>query len=303
MRIVSLISSATEIVCSLDLGDHLVGRSHECDYPTWVTRLPCCTEPKFDVTGSSAEIDRLVKETLRDSVSVYRVFEERLQELRPDLIVTQSQCDVCAVSLRDVEAALSSLFPNQPRVVALQPNSLEDVWSDVRRVAAAAGVERIAEQRIREWQSRMQSVAERANRWGRRPSVACIEWIEPLMACGNWMPELVALAGGENLFGHAGHHSPAMSFGELVRSDPDVIVIMPCGFDLERTRREMAALTRRPEWSRLRAVRNGRVWIADGNAYFNRPGPRLVESLEMLAEAINPSAFTFGHDGIEMFAS
>lgn len=302
MRIVSLISSATEIVCSLGLGDFLVGRSHECDYPEWVRCLPVCTEPKFDVTGSSAEIDRLVRQTLQDSASVYRVFEDRLRELQPDLIVTQSQCDVCAVSLRDVEQAMCRLFPHQPRVVALQPDRLDDVWTDVRRIAAAAGVEERAARCLDEWRTRMAAVAERANSWGRRPRVACIEWIEPLMACGNWMPELVALAGGENVFGEPGRHSPPLRFEDLCRADPDVIVVMPCGFDLERTRQEMSALTAHPEWSRLRAVRHGRVWIADGNAYFNRPGPRLVESLEMLAEAINPAAFAFGHGGMETFA-
>lgn len=301
MRIVSLISSATEILCSLGLGPSLVGRSHECDFPAWVTELPPCTEPKFDITGSSAEIDQRVKETLRESTSVYRVFEDRLRDLRPDLIVTQSQCDVCAVSLRDVEQAMSALFPNQPRVVALQPNCLDDVWSDVQRVGAAAQVEDFAKQRLHEWQTRMHEIAARANSWGRRPTVACIEWIEPLMACGNWMPELVVRAGGQNLFGEAGRHSPPITWGDLVRADPDVIFVAPCGFDLSRTRREMAVLTARPEWPKLRAVRNGRVWIADGNAYFNRPGPRLVESLEMLAEAINPGAFAFGHRGCEEF--
>jgi iron complex transport system substrate-binding protein len=148
-------------------------------------------------------------------------------------------------------------------------------------------------------QKRIDAVSWRANGYGRKPTVACIEWIDPLMAAGNWMPELVALAGGVNLFGEAGKHSPGMSWEELTRQDPDVIVVMPCGFDLERTRSEMPALTRRDDWPRLKAVRNGRAFIADGNAYFNRPGPRLVEALEMLAEAIVPGAFAFGHAGME----
>ncbi|MFL5339679.1 MAG: cobalamin-binding protein [Gemmataceae bacterium] len=298
MRIVSLISSATEILCALGLGDSLVGRSHECDYPERVTKLPVCTEPKFEVTGSSADIDRRVKDTLRDSVSVYRVFADRLQELQPDLIVTQSQCDVCAVSLRDVEAAVCNLIGSKPRIVSLVPNCLADVWRDIRNVAEAAGVAQRGEELIAQMQERMAAIPPRAV-WGRKPTVACIEWIDPLMAAGNWVPELIEMAGGVNLFGEAGEHSPWMAWEDLLRHDPDVIAVMPCGFDLPRTRQEMPALTGRPDWRLLKAVRNNRVFVCDGNAYFNRPGPRLVEALEMLAEAIVPGAFSFGHAGME----
>jgi iron complex transport system substrate-binding protein len=301
MRIVSLISSATEIVCALGLEDALAGRSHECDFPESVKTLPVCTEPKFDITGSSADIDRRVKQTLRDSVSVYRVLADVLNQIKPDLIITQSQCDVCAVSLRDVEAALCQLVDSHPRIVALEPNSLADVWADIRRVAEAANVRDSGEALIAGMQSRMQAIAERANHWGRKPTVACIEWIDPLMAAGNWMPELVEMAGGVNLFGEAGKHSPWMTWDNLVKRDPDVIVVMPCGFDLSRTKGEMPALASQREWPSLKAVRNGRVFVCDGNSYFNRPGPRLVEGLEMLAEAIVPGAFAFGHAGIESF--
>ncbi len=248
MRIVSLISSATEIICALGLRDSLVGRSHECDYPESVKSLPVCTEPKFDISGSSADIDRRVKETLRDSVSVYRVFVDVLNRLKPDLIVTQSQCDVCAVSLRDVEAAVCEMVNSRPRVVALQPNSLADIWTDMRRVAEAASVNDRGEALVAAMQSRMREIAERANHWGRKPTVACIEWIDPLMAAGNWIPELVEMAGGVNLFGEAGKHSPWMTWNDLVQRDPDVIMIMPCGFDLPRTRAEMPTLASRSEW-------------------------------------------------------
>src|SRR5262249_3194799 len=193
---------------ALGLGEKLVGRSHECDFPEWVKSLPVCTEPKFDVTGTSADIDRRVKESLRDSVSVYRVFAERLEELKPDLIVTQSQCDVCAVSLRDVEAAVCNMVSSRPAVVALQPNSLGDIWADIHRVAEAAGVAERGSELISQMQARMQAVADRANHWGRRPTVACIEWIDPLMACGNWVPELVEMAGAHNLFREPGKHYP-----------------------------------------------------------------------------------------------
>jgi iron complex transport system substrate-binding protein len=297
MRIVSLIASATEIVAALGLDDRLVGRSHECDFPESVKSLPVCTSPKFAVTGSSADIDRRVKETLQSDTSVYSVDARLLDDLRPDVIVTQAQCEVCAVSLRDVQAAVA-VMSHRPKVVSLNPNSLADVWEDVRSVAAACGVRDRGARLVTEWQQRWRAVAARGR--GRpRPTVACIEWVDPLMAAGNWVPELVELAGGVNLFGEAGKHSPWMTWEDLLRRDPDVIVVMPCGFDLPRTREELPALTRRPEWESLKAVRTGRVWAADGNAYFNRPGPRLVEALEMLADAFHPDACRFGHTGME----
>jgi len=301
MRIVSMIASATEIVCALGLEEHLVGRSHECDYPESIKRLPCCTAPRFSVDGSSADIDRLVKQTLHDSPSVYRVFDDVLRELQPDLIVTQSQCEVCAVSFKDVEAAVCSWTGSRPHICTLLPNCLADVFEDIQRVADAAEVSRQGLALVAGMRERIRQIDERANYWGRKPTVACLEWLDPVMAAGNWMPELVAIAGGINLFGQAGAHSPYFEWSELVRQDPDLIIAMPCGFDLERTRREMSVLTSRPEFHRLRCVRNGRFWIADGNAYFNRPGPRLIEALEMLAEAIVPQAFAFGHNGMEVF--
>jgi iron complex transport system substrate-binding protein len=296
-RIVSLIASATEIVCALGFEDHLVGRSHECDYPESVRRLPICTEPKFDVEGSSCEIDQRVKALLREALSVYRVDAERLRELEPDVIVTQSHCDVCAVSLRDVERAVCSWLSACPRLVSLAPNGLADVWTSIEQVAEALDAPERGAELISRLQSRINAIAEQARTLSTRPTVACIEWIDPLMAAGNWMPELVELAGGVNLFGEAGKHSPWMTWEQLAARDPDVIVVLPCGFDMDRSRRDMPVLTSRPEWSRLRAVRDGRVFLADGNQYFNRPGPRLVESLEILAELLHPKAFRFGHEG------
>lgn len=296
-RIVSLIASATEMVCALGLDDQLVGRSHECDYPQSVTRLPVCTAPKFNVEGSSYAIDQRVKALVQEGLSVYRVDAEKLRDLRPTVIVTQAQCEVCAVSLRDVEQALGSWLGEAPQVVSLAPNALSDVWSDIRHVADALAVPRRGTELVDRLRLRMTRVAERAQSLAERPTVACIEWIEPLMAAGNWMPELVELAGGVNLFGTAGRHSPWMTWPELRDRDPDVIVVMPCGFDMDRSRRDLPALTRQPEWARLHAVQNRRVYLADGNQYFNRPGPRLVESLEILAEILHPGAFRFGHAG------
>jgi iron complex transport system substrate-binding protein len=296
-RVVSLIASATEIVCALGCEEWLVGRSHECDYPPSVRRLPVCTEPLIDPSRPSAEIDRQVKAVVRQALSVYRVHTDMLQALQPDVIITQTQCEVCAVSLTDVERALSAWLASRPHLVSLEPNALADVWRDIHHVAAALGVPERGAALVAHLQERIAAVAARARTLPDRPTVACIEWIDPLMAAGNWVPELVELAGGSHLFGEAGRHSPWMTWSELVASDPDSIVVMPCGFDIERSRHELPTLTQRPEWSTLRAVQAGRVYLTDGNQYFNRPGPRLVESLEILAELFHPAAFRFEHKG------
>lgn len=298
MRIVSLIASATEIVHALDLGEFQVGRSHECDYPESVRSLPVCTKPKFAIDGSSAEIDRLVKETLHSVGSVYDVFEDVLDRLAPTHLLTQTQCQVCAVSMADVERALGGRY--SARAVALEPNSLADIWNDILRVAEACHVAERGASLVARLQSRMREVAERvANE--PKPSVACIEWIEPLMAAGNWTPELMEMANGHNLFGEARKHSPWMQWEQLKTADPEVLLIAPCGFDLTRTRAELYWLTDRPDWGELRAVRNGRVYIADGNQYFNRPGPRVVETLEILASILHPKAYAV--DLMDSFSS
>lgn len=294
MRIVSLIASSTEIVCALGLRDGLVGRSHECDFPADVTGLPVCTEPKF-ADGTSYQIDERVKAILQEGLSVYRVDAGRLAALDPDVIITQTQCDVCAVSLADVEDAVCRMVDSSPRIVALEPNSLDDVFADIGKVAEALGAGERGGRLIAGLRERMDEIRRRAREIDERPSVACIEWIEPLMAAGNWMPELVEMAGGRSVVGRAGEHAPWMSFDRLVDLDPDVIVVLPCGLDIERTRRELPALTQRPAWSTLRAVAGGRTFIADGNQYFNRPGPRVVEALEIMAEMLHPEIFDFGH--------
>jgi iron complex transport system substrate-binding protein len=281
------------MVHALGLGEFQVGRSHECDFPDSIASLPVCTTPRFDISGSSREIDERVKSTLANAVSVYEVFEDVLEQLQPTHIVTQTQCAVCAVSLADVERALSDKFKTKPIVVALEPNSLADIFSDVRRLAAACCVERAGEELIESMKARMEEIANHAAVMRPKAAckVACIEWQEPLMAAGNWVPELVAMLGAENLFGAAGGHSPWMQWEELTASDPDIIICMPCGYDLKKAREEMHWLTDRPEWAGLRAVREGRVFLADGNQYLNRPGPRIVESLRILAEILYPEAF------------
>lgn len=296
-RVISLIASATETVAALGLEKCLVGRSHECDFPPSVARLPVCTAARIDVNAGSAEIDRQVKTMLADAVSIYSVNGEILERLRPDVIITQTQCAVCAVSLDDVERALCSVIGSRPRIVAVEPNNLADLWTGIFQIAEALGAAPRAEELVRRSHERLAGVADRARTAAARPRTACIEWIEPLMAAGNWVPELVEIAGGENLFGTAGRHSPWMTWDKLAAADPDAIVVMPCGWNIARSRSEMGPLTGRPGWNNLSAVRSGRVVLADGNQYFNRPGPRVVESAEILAEILHPDRFDFGHCG------
>jgi iron complex transport system substrate-binding protein len=267
--------------------DYLVGRSHECDYPESVKSLPVCTRPRIAVDTDSREIDRQVKESARTSVSIYEVFDDVLTRLAPTHILTQIQCEVCAVSLRDVEQALARGIPGEPAIVSLQPDSLDRIWEDFRRVARALDIAEKGEEVITQLQRRMAAL-EPPPEAGPPQRVACIEWMEPLMAAGNWMPELIRMAGGTNLFGEDGRHSPWLTWEELRDADPDVAILAPCGFDLERTGEELHWMTYRAGWSNLRAVREGRVYLGDGNRYFNRPGPRVVETLQALVEMLHP---------------
>ncbi len=291
-RTVSLLPSTTEIACALGFGKALVGRSHECDFPAEITHLPVLTSAKLDATASSRAIDDRVKQLVSSGLSIYEVDAEKLRALAPELILTQSQCDVCAASEDDVAAAVAEWTGERPRIVSLAPQTLGDVWGDFTRVATAFG----EPERGRDLASRLTDrVTELSERFGSevdaRPRVACIEWIDPLMAAGNWVPELLHLAGAEPLFGTPGEHSPWLEWDDLVEEDPDVLLLMPCGFDIARTRRELAPLVQRPGFADLRAVRDRRVFLLDGNAYFNRPGPRLVESLEVLCEVLHPEHF------------
>ncbi len=286
-RIVSLIASATEIVCALGYREQLVGISHECDFPTDVRSLPVCSESRVNTALTSREIDRQVKESVAQAVSVYRVRDEELRRLAPTHLITQTQCDVCAVSLRDVEQALSELIDSRPRVVVLEPMQLADLWTDIQRVASALGEPHRGERLVGDLQGRLDRVRERCAPIERKPTVVCLEWIDPLMSAGNWMPELVEIAGGMPLLGRAGVHSPWMSWEDLHQADPDVLVVLPCGFDIARSLQELAPLLDDERWKSLRCVREGRVYVTDGNQYFNRPGPRLVESAELLEELLH----------------
>lgn len=294
-RVVSLLPSATEIVCALGAADRLVGRSHECDHPAGITRLPTCTRACFP-DGNSREIDERVTDLVTRGLSLYDVDVSLLRSLAPDLVVTQDQCAVCAVHLSEVEAALASWTGGDVKLVSLAPATLGDVFRDIVRLGEALGLPDRARQLTRELATRVSAVGEKTGDVASPPSVVCLEWIDPPMAAGNWMPELVQIAGGRCRLAEAGRRSASFAWPALHDADPDVVVVTACGFDLPRTRRETVPLGRHPEWLQLRAVREGRVFLTDGNAYFNRSGPRLVESLEMLAEMLHPDRFCFGHE-------
>lgn len=295
-RVISLLPSATEIVCALGCDGQLVGRSHECDFPAEVTGLPVCTESKLLPNSSSRDLDEQIHNLLGASLSIYRLDTRLMRELKPDLILTQSQCDICAASEADVTKALGNWPGTPPQILSLTPHRLADVWEDIRRVAAVLGVTEPGREVLRALKNRCVDVIEKACLLS-RPSVACLEWLDPLMGAGNWVPELVELAGGRNLFGEPGKHTGRLKWEELRAVNPDFIVALPCGFNLARTRAELASLLNRPGWGDLKAVRQGRVFLCDGSAFFNRPGPRLVESLEILAEILHPEKFRFGHEG------
>ncbi len=298
-RIVSLLPSATEIVCALGAGEDLVGRSHECDYPVEIQHLPVLTSPRFIPAATSSEIDRQVRELAlearaEDALGVYAIEMGLLQQLEPTHIVTQTQCEVCAVSLRDVERAVEQLTGFDTRLIPLAPNSLGDIWDDVQRTAEALELGERGRRLAAELQRRIDSVPATST----APRVAVVEWADPLMTAGHWTMELVERAGGVPVIGEPGGPSLHFEMFDLAEADPDVIIIAPCGFDLPRTRLDAATLSECEDWRRLRAVRAGRVALIDGNQYVNRPGPRVVETLEIIAEIINPEIEHRRHEGV-----
>ena len=285
-RIVSLLPSATEIAVAVGLGEGLVGRSHECDFPPFVEALPVCTATKLDKGLTSLQIDDRVQEIVRQGQSVYEVDAPLLRSLRPDVILTQSHCAVCAVTPHDLEEALSDWVGTAPVLLSLAPDDLSDVWGDFRQVGEAVGAVDAAEAAVGRLQGRMQRLQAQGKARGYQPTVAAIEWIDPLMAAGNWVPELIQIAGGLPLFATPGQHSPWLEWDALVAADPDIIVMMPCGYQIPQALADLAPLTDRPGWRDLSAVRHDLVFVADGHHYFNRPGPRLVESAQIIAETI-----------------
>lgn len=296
MRLVSLLASATEMVAALDCLDQLVARSHECDYPSDILSLPVVSRVQIDTEASSAYIDAQIKQLAQSTpgprdaaikaLSIYAIDVALLQELRPDVIFTQTQCEVCAVSERDVTRAVEQLTGLRPRIISLAPYRLDDVWEDIVRVGEALGRHAQAERLVQDYQHRLTHLRELAMHQGAKPRVAVLEWLDPLMGAGNWTPELVGLAGGINVFGEMGQHAPWLTWEELLAAHPDVLVLAPCGFTLERTMQDVPLLQKHPFWQSLRSVKNDRVYAIDGNAYINRSGPRLVESAEILGRIL-----------------
>ncbi|MCP6759509.1 MAG: cobalamin-binding protein [Fischerella sp. CENA71] len=298
LRIVSLIPSGTEILAILGLTDAVVGRSHECDYPPEIQDRPICTQPRLKTNVPSSEIHNEVNQLIQSALSIYEIKTDLLERLQPTHIVTQDQCDVCAVSLSEVEKAVAELTQAKPQIISLQPNFLRDVWADIERVANTFQVDALKV--LENLEARVKIVAQKTqglSQTEKLPKVACIEWTDPLMVAGNWIPELVTFAGGEPLFSFTGHAATQLKWENLIASNPDIIIFMPCGFDLNRTRQDTELLTKRPEWQNLHANQTGRVYITDGNSYFNRPGPRLVDSLEIMAEILHPEIFQYGYKG------
>src|SRR5579883_713819 len=294
MRIVSLLASGTEIVCALGEGGSLVGRSHECDCPTWVRSLPKCSDPAFDASIPSKEIDAEVGRRIRSGEPLYIVHTELIRRLKPDVIIAQEHCEVCAVTPGDVD---QSCTINGARVVSLMASTMNDVFGGMMKIAEAIGLADRGRALVECEQKRLDEVRARVA-GKRRPSVVVMEWVDPVYAMGNWGPELVAAAGGELALGHPGELSFGMASEKIRETDPEYLIIAPCGFDLDRTIREAAVLRDHPWWGELRAVREGKVALADGNKYFNRSGMTVVPTAEMIAEILHGEIFGKSTQGV-----
>ena len=296
-RIVSLLPSATEVIAAIGLAGHLVGRSHACDYPPEVQAVPVVTAPRTSPAGPSKRIHKDVKALLRAALSPFDIDTARLRALAPDVIVTQHQCDVCAVSEDQLRAAIADWTGTSPDIVSVAPGRIAEVFQSIRDIADGLGRRYQGEALARSMSGRMEAIAARAAQLESKPGVAAIEWLDPAMSSGHWVPELIAMAGGRDLLSTPGTPSRKITLAEIAATDADALVLMPCGFDLARTVAEAPALLTRPTIATMRAARSGHAFAADGNAYFNRPGPRLVDSLLILAEMLQPKAFNFGSEG------
>jgi iron complex transport system substrate-binding protein len=293
MRIVSLLASATEIVCALGAGEMLVGRSHECDNPDWVKHLPSCSDPAFDVSVSSGEIDKEVRRRLHCGEPLYHVHGELIRELHADLLITQSHCEVCAVTPGDVQRSCG----HGARQLTLSAISLEEIFQSILRISEALGLGDRGEVLVGRERQRLETVRKKAAQFKRR-SVVMLEWTDPLFAMGNWGPELVEIANGDLLLGKKGEYSAAIPAEQLREADPECLIVAPCGFNLERSIREKVVLERYPWWAELQAVRNRSVTFADGNLFFNRSGMTVTQTAEIIAEILHDAAFGESTEGM-----
>ena len=296
-RIVSLVPSATEILAALGLSQYVVGRSHECDYPPELYHVPACTAPLLKTGDISSKINDTISSLVTSGLSIYDLDLERLRALDPSHIVTQDRCDVCAVPLQAVEVALCDLGLAQTQVVSLKPKRLNDIWSDIRRIGRIFGVE--GDSLASSLTSRVERISQQfGSREQHTPkSVSCLEWADPIYCAGGWLPDLISAAGGIEVTGKAGCDAVAIECSTLGDADPSVIIFAPCGFNLKRAYKDLKLLNSRSDWQELRAVKTGELYVVDGNQFFSRPGPRLVESVEIAAEILHPKIFNFGHYG------
>jgi len=290
-RIISLLPAATEITAALELMDQVVGVSHECDFPSEANERPRVTHcPVHDGGLTSREVDAWVRRALREDGTIYSIDEALLRKLRPDVILTQKLCDVCAVGYGTV-ARLAETLPGPPKVVNLEPSSLSDIFDDIRRVAEVCGVPERAEKVINQLSDRIESVRTRANQIVHRPRCFLMEWVDPPFCSGHWGPELVEIAGGYDPLGRKHQASAQIKWQEVVDARPDVIVLALCGYDIDRARRDYEVLRRFPDFNSLPAARQGEIYLVNASAYFARPGPRIIDSLEILAGTLHAKEF------------
>ena len=296
-RIVTLIPSATEIVSFLGVSKSIVGKSHECDFPKKLNKITKLTYPKIKVDGSSKQIHNEINTILKKTLSVYDVDIKKLKKLKPNFIVTQAHCEVCAVSLKEVEKITNKHLGENTSIISLQPHNLNEIFYDIRRVAKKLNIYNDKNKSsIHQLTNRLKKINKLSKKIRNKKKIACIEWTEPLMVAGNWIPEIVELAGGKDVLGKSKNNSHWIKFNDLKKTNPDIIIFIPCGFNIMKTKYEVDILLNKSKyWNSLKAFKKQEIYIADGNQFFNRPGPRIVESTEILAEIINPEIFNYKH--------
>lgn len=293
-RIISLLPSATEIVAALGASSNLVAISHECDHPEEIKHLPVCTKANIDSTASSLEIDKSVKEKIENALSLYEIDFELIKSLKPDLIITQDQCEVCAIHVDDLKAKLNEILEKEIELISLSPSSIEDVLNDIKTIALSLDIN--SDSIIEDLNDRIEIVKHKVKFVKHRPEIVCIEWMEPLMSAGHWTPQLINYAGGQALLSESFEKSKYITWQDLIQANPDGIIISACGFNLQKIKEELPTLLNNEHWRELKAVQKGHVFIADGNAYFNRSGPRLVDTLEIIAEILQVNQFYYGFE-------
>jgi len=291
MKIASLLPSTTEIAYALGLGENIIGVSHECDFPKDAKSKPVLTRSKVNPFGRSDQIDKDVINIAKNGLSVYEIYEEKLKELNPDIILTQDQCEVCAVSLKDVQEVTNKFICNA-KIVSLKPETLPDILNDIITIGKQTNKEQQAEQLLENLKSRINNIKEKTNNITNKPKVCVIEWLEPTMVAGNWCPEMIDIAGGINIISENGEHSKKIEFQQILEQQPDKIIIAPCGFKVFQTINDIDFLTSKPAWNQLKAVQNKEVYIIDGNAYLNRPSQRIIDTLEIFSSIIHPELFS-----------